>query len=404
MKVLKNMLSIVCFAVLLTGCAEKDYEEHSDIDIPVPVLSEIPEQGNVGTEISIVGNNFAAPNYVTLGETPLTVVSETETNIVVKLPRVFSRSAITVQNVFERVSEEIFYVTPIYPNKDEIKVIEWPTELPKGQSIVIAGENVDLITEVIIAGQTFKIDPGVQQPEKLTVVIPANLVGTSSKILAKTILNTYLESEELPITEFNGEILLCDFEDGNLLTNLGDMTGINYTLQSNRQGIDTAEGEHFLSFYADGNFGFWTYLGTVIIRKTVDLSVFNDPYLSFLYNSDDNVSNFQVGAIQGQRTTGGDFKPALTGNELDNLMLRPTKGEWQWISVRMADLLVYAWGSDTSPFDPKGQLDGFDLILKPLQASWWTGTEIGSAEVNKVFKLNLDQISITDGPKTDVTK
>lgn len=400
MKIFKNILSIICFTVLLTGCTEKDYGENSDLNIPVPVLNEIPEQANIGAEITITGKNFAAPNYVTLGETPLTVVSETETNIVVRLPRVFSRSNITVENVFERISEEKFYIAPVYPDKDAIKVTEWPTEIPKGQSIVIKGENVDLITEVIVAGQTFKIDATVQQPGKLTVIMPANLVGTSSKILAKTILNTYLESEIIPITEFNGEIILCDFEDGNLMTNLGDMTGINYTLQSTRQGIEAVQGNHFLSFYADGNFGFWTYLGTVVIRKTIDLSIFNDPYLSFLYNSDDNVSNFQVGAVQGSRTTGGDFKPTLTGNELDNLMLRPTKGEWQWISVRMSDLLVYAWGADASPFDPKGQLDGFDLILKPLQASWWTGTEIGSTEINKVFKMNIDQISITDGPKT----
>lgn len=400
MKVFKNILSIICFSVLLTGCSEKDYGENSDIDIPVPVLNEIPEKGNVGTEITIIGENFVAPNYVMLGETPLTVVSETKTSVVVKLPRVFSRSAITVENVFRRISEEKFFIAPIYPDRDAIKVTEWPTEIPKGQSIVIKGENVDLISDVTVAGQTFKIDAAVQQPGTLTVVMPANLVGTSSKIVAKTILNTYLESPELSITEFNGEVILCDFEDGNLLTNLGDMTGINYTLQSNREGIEPAEGNHFLSFYADGNLGFWTYLGSVVIRKTVDLSIFNDPHLSFLYNSGDNVSNFQVGAIQGNRTTGGDFKPALTGNDLDDLMLRPTKGEWQWISVRLADMLVYAWGSDSSPFDPKGQLDGFDFILKQLIASRWTGTEVGPVDnVNKIFKLNLDQISITDGPK-----
>lgn len=400
MKVFKNILSIICFSVLLTGCSEKDYGENSDIDIPVPVLNEIPEKGNVGTEITIVGENFVAPNYVMLGETPLTVVSETKTSVVVKLPRVFSRSAITVENVFRRISEENFFIAPIYPDRDAIKVTEWPTEIPKGQSIVIKGENVDLITDVTVAGQTFKIDAAVQQPGTLTVVMPANLVGTSSKIVAKTILNTYLESTELSITEFNGEVILCDFEDGNLLTNLGDMTGINYTLQSTRKDIEPAEGKHFLSLYADGNLGFWVDLGAIVIRKTVDLSIFNDPHLSFLYNSGDNVANFQVGAIQGKRVTGGDFKPALTGNDLDDLMLRPTKGEWQWISVRLADMLVYAWGSDSSPFDPKGQLDGFDFILKQLIASRWTGTEVGPVDnVNKVFKLNLDQISITDGPK-----
>lgn len=403
MKIFKNILSIICFTVLLTGCTEKDYGENSDIDIPVPVLNEIPEQGNVGTEITIAGKNFAAPNYVTLGETPLTIVSETETNIVVKLPRVFSRSTITVENVFERISEEKFYIAPVYPDKDAIKVTEWPTEVPKGQSIVIKGENVDLITEVIIAGQTFKIDATVQQPGKLTVIMPANLIGTSSKILVKTILNTYLESETIPITEFNGEIIICDFEDGNLLTNLGDMTGINYTLQSTRQGIEAADGNRFLSFYADGNFGFWTYLGNVAIRKIVDLSIFNDPHLTFLYNSDDNVSNFQVGALQGNGESGSVFRPELTGNDLDDWMLRPTKGEWQLISVRMVDLLTDIWSGDTS-FDPKGVLNGLNLILKPFKATMWTGTEIGSAEINKIFKMNIDQISITEGPRTGIKK
>ena len=34
----------------------------------------------------------------------------------------------------------------------------------------------------------------------------------------------------------------------------------------------------------------------------------------------------------------------------------------------------------------------------------WTGTEIGSAEINKVFKMNIDQISITEGPRTEIKK
>lgn len=404
MKIYKNLLSIICLSMLFIGCSEKDYDEHSDINIPVPVLKEVPEQGNVGAEITIVGENFTAPNYIMLGETPLTVVSETATSIVVKLPRVFSRSNITVENVYERISEEKFSIAPIYPDKEAIKVTEWPTEIPKGQSFVIKGENVDLITDITVAGQTFKIDAAVQEPGKITVVMPGKLEGTSSKIVAKTILNTYMESPLLPITEFNGEIVLCDFEDGDLLTSLGDMTGINYTLQSNREGITAPQGNKFFSFYAESNnvIGYWMYLGSITIRKSVDLSMFNDPHLTFRYNSGDNVSNFQVGALQGTAKPAGDFKSALTGNELDNAMLRPTYGEWQWISVRLVDFLVGAWNAnDTTPFDPKGTIQGFDFILKPFLASWWTGTEIGTSEVNKAFKINLDQISITDGPRTD---
>lgn len=401
MRIFKNILSIICFSVLLTGCTEKGYGDHSDIDIPVPVLNEIPEQGNIGEEITIVGQNFTAPNYVTLGETSLTIVSQTETSIVVKLPRVFSRSAIVVENVYERTTKEKFFISPIYPEKDAIKITEWPTEIPKGQAIFIKGENVDLITDIIVAGRTFKIDAAVQQPDQLTVVIPADLEGSSSKIIAKTILNTYFESDEIEITQFNGEILLCDFEDGNLLTNLGDMTGINYTLQSTREGIEAVDGKHFLSFYANGNFGYWTYLGSVAIRKTVDLSIFNDPHLTFLYNSDDNVSNFQVGALQSSGESGSVFRPELTGNDLDDWMLRPTKGEWQLISVRMVDLLTETW---SGAFDSKGVLNGLNLILKPFKATMWTGTEIGSAEINKVFKMNIDQISITEGPRTEIKK
>lgn len=397
---MKNILSLICLLILWTGCSENEYGEHSDLEIPIPVIETVPSECNIGTELTIVGHNFASPNFVTLGESALTVISENENSIVVRLPRVFSRSALTVMNAFERTSQEKFYITPVYPSSDAIKVTQWPTEIPRGQSVVIKGENVDLITEVTIAGQTFKIDATVQSPEKLTIVIPADLEGTSSKIVAKTVLNTYLESEELDITEFKGEIVLCDFEDGNLLTELGDMTGITYTLQDNRNGIEAPNGEHFFSFYAEGNvIGYWTYLGTIKIRRTVDLSLFKDPYLSFLYNSDDNVSNFQVGALQGTAMPAGDFRPALTGNELDDYMLRPTNGKWEWISVRLVDFLVNAWASDATPFDPKGTLDGFDFILKPLKASWWTGSEIGTSEVNKVFKINLDQILITDGPK-----
>ena len=397
---MKNIFIFIYVALLFVGCSDDNYGEHSDVVIPIPVLGDVPSEYNVGAEITITGHNFVAPNYVTLGDVALTVISETEGAIVVKLPRVFSRSALVVMNAFERTSQEVCYISPIYPDRESIKVTQWPTEIPRGQTITISGENVDLITELTIAGQNFPIDATTQSPGKLTVVIPADLSGNSSKIVARTVLNTYLESEEIPITEFDGEILLCDFEDGNLLTELGDMTGITYTLQDTRDGIVAEYGEHFFSYYAQGDIiGYWTYLGTIKIRRSIDLSLFEDPHLSFLYNSDDNVCNFQVGALQGVAMPAGDFKPELTGNELDDFMLHPTNGQWEWVSVRLVDFLVNAWASDTTPFNPQGMLDGFDFILKPLQASWWTGTAIGSAEVNKIFKINLDQVMITDGSK-----
>ncbi len=399
---------VVSCTLALAACKEDDFGTHSDLNYPIPVVVSVTENPSVGSEITIAGKNFAAPNTVSIDGISMTVTSETETEIKAVLPRIFTGAPIVIRNAYLNQNEENIVIMPNYPSAEEIAVDEWPEKIYRGRPLVMRGRNVDLVTEITIGDTTFSVNYTSQSPERLVQMMPSDLAGTSSKIVLRTVLGNTIESAELAIENKpdpyvpEPDLLLMDFEDQK--THFVPAAAFsNYTVQINREGIAPAPqgGNYYLSFYAQNIASNWDHLGSVKVEYTpgVDLIMFNDPHVTFLYNSVDNIGNFQFSVVQNGTTFGGYFAAGSTDNPEDAWTLRATKGEWQWVSARLSTILNENWTGNGNTFDPNGYINTVELILKQINAGYWDGTTTaGGVFVNPQMKLNIDQIYITDGP------
>lgn len=397
MKMTRKILVMLGTAFFTFSCAEKEFGATSDIDLPIPEITSCPESTDVGEIITIQGVNFIAPNTVMLGDTPATIVSETEKSIQVQMPRIFTKNYITVRNAHLRSGESASQIAPNYPDASEV-VITWPNSIARGSKVVIEGQNVDMICEVDFLGIIYTIDGNQHSPDAISFNIPTDFPEAEVELQVKTIFNTILVSPMIPIVDFEGVYLITDFEDGNLMVTLGDATTHVTTVQDHRTGITAPQGSKFLSVYAE-NAGFWDYVGHLHCTFTypVNLAVFDDPYLSFRYNSADGVGNISPSFIMLNEDgvaceRAFDFSPAITGNPEDDQMIHPTNGEWEWISVPMsASVFTGKWaGPADYVFDPSGIAIAFKMMFKPLKSYNWNG-------VNTKQRINVDEICITEG-------
>ena len=400
MKIIRNILVLFAFIAFATSCSEDEFGKTSDIELPIPEITSISENVAVGSNITIKGKNFKAPNSVMLGDIPLKIVSENESEVVVIAPRVFSKDYITIRNVHYRVAESASQITPIYPKPEDVKV-KWPERIPRGSRLAIAGENIDMVTEVTLLGDKYIIDGNVNKPDTIWFNVSGEIEEAEGVLTLKTRFNTTFESPVLPITDFEGEFLIADFEDGDMhFIAPGNMDALQMTAQMNRAGITAPQGENFLSAYYD-NAGFWDFTGSfkVDFAKPVNMSVFKDPHINFYYNSADGVAAFYIAVIS---QNGNNRACGPTGHPLDlGGMWHPTNNQWELISIPMTPAnFKENWGGNSDPFDPSGVIVAIEFLCKPLEATWWNGTEavIGGPEVNRKGRLNLDKICITDGP------
>lgn len=405
MKAIYNIIVCTFLVAMVSSCTDSEYGKDYDIDYPVPVIEKVTEDPAVGQEITISGSGFVSPNTVSVNGISMKVVSETKTEIKAILPRIFEAASLVVKNVYMKECMEQFVIIPKYPAIEEILVTQWPAKIVKGRAVVIKGTNVDMIKSVTIGDATLTINGLTQSPDQIVVLAPSELPATA-KISVKTMYGNSMESPMLNVEEPSDiftpvqPIVILDFEDGITHFTKGDLSEPNFTAQINRSGIAPARGKNFFSFYADNINSNWDYLGGIKLTfaKPLDLAEFTDPHISFLLNSDDNVCNFQVKVVQDGKVGGSYFCNGVTGNPLDAWMLRPTKGEWQWVSARLVDLITDNWGGDFVKLNPNGKIEEIELILKQVNAGYWDGvTSEGGVFVNKKFKLNLDQVMITDG-------
>ena len=67
----------------------------------------------------------------------------------------------------------------------------------------------------------------------------------------------------------------------------------------------------------------------------------------------------------------------------------------------MKKMINENWGGGFDGFDPQGPVEEIELIFKQVNAGYWNGVDTdGGVFVNNIFKLNIDQVMITDGPYT----
>lgn len=431
MKIIQYISAVAFVLVTATSCSEDQYGEHSEMDYPIPTITSVTSDVEVGGEITIIGENFAAPSTVSIDGISMNITFQDDKKIVAVLPRLFKTSSIIVRNAFGRSSEEKMVVKPIYPAAEEITVTSWPKQITKGRPLIVRGHNMDLVTQVSVGSVTISVNGLNQQQERLLVLVPETLEESSATIVLKTIVGSTISlGNELPVIEYdpvNWEpiepVVLMDFEDGDMHYLSGDMPSALCTAKLNGagNGIVSPDGSNnYFSLYAKeitGAYSMWTYLGSLktVFAKPIDMSEFHDPYISFYWNSDDNIGSFQLAVSQGEQKGGGTFAPGKTDKKYDPeakydlYTLRPTNKKWHCVTARLKDLVVESWGGDFKEFDLFGQITDIELVFKQVNGVYWNGkygTEnpddiynYGSQD-NKEFKANIDKIMITDGPYT----
>ncbi|WP_075589887.1 IPT/TIG domain-containing protein [Labilibacter marinus] len=282
---MKNILKYSLFSLLIgllvftTGCEEKELSQDYDINWPIPELTEISVSGDVaiGSQITVKGAHFADA-VVTINGTECKVinVNGTETEMSVELPRIFEQGLLRVANVFSRYSESDELLNPVYPEVTVTKV----NDIPQGLQFKVEGENVDVITEVYIDGESVPILT--RKPSEILInsgevdLKPGQLVTVSFKSLGPNAIPEVPNvNVTYPFIEYK-ELIIWDFEDGNHLY-VGEPTA---TVEAG--GSDCPGNvDKFFQLRAPG-YGWDKATGEMTSDEVPDVSTFVNPYLTFV--------------------------------------------------------------------------------------------------------------------------
>ena len=370
------------------GCKE-DEDQIYDINWPVPEITGIsPEQQMIGDNLTITGNEFTKITRIWVGGVEITeenVVSKSETEIVVKVPRAAGLGPVELENVYEKrdVSETNF--TPAYP---VTTVANGPASLERGSPFRLTGENVDLITRVQVGSDVVEVDGSTGSASSVSIQtsgvdLSADMV-TITVIAAKGGLEGNATFIDVPVVnpgaffEAAEPIVLWDFEDG---VNPYGGEGIS---SINGGDIPKGMGANYLHIEASNPDKWYTY--GLITATEVDpgAAEFHDPHISFLINTGDAEGYFHMQVIQGATTYEAHFN-----NAPDDYKFKTDGWEWRSYTLNPSSPDAGEWKPRDIEFDP---MQPFTMQLEVRNGNIESGD----------FEVNVDQIMITDGPVAPV--
>lgn len=390
------LLFIALASMLFTGCEEHKWSEDYDISLPISTIGQVSaETAQVDDVVTITGTVLDKLTSIKIGDVACTVVegSASATQVQFIVPRRAVTGYITIANVYRREATSANTIKITYP---DVLVTKWPTKIVSGEAFNIEGDNVDLITEVTINGQTVKINSAasiskISVPTAGIVLIP----GETASIKVKALGNIELSEVsgitiEAPSDLYDAvaPIVLWDFEDG--APTISDEENAPAQAGLNLGGVAKARGSNYFSVLnPNENKGWKTYF---YIRKSgpFDLSLFHEPCISFLINT-----NGKRGYVNPFMTQDGTTKDnhLTDGNALANLKYGDdyavqTEG-WEWRSYPISKLYP--------DFDATGVFD--EVAIRFI-----TGNVANADGLVEDFVVNIDQIMITDGPQHPVSK
>ena len=396
---LKKSLGLVALAFIAWACTkENQYSEGFDISYPIPSISSFsPKEQLIDGQVTISGANLDKANQVIVGanKSEAKILSKSADKVVVQLPRyITGPGPITV---FTSYKNEVVSAEPFKPKYPDTKILQWPSEITRGQTFFIKAENGDQITNVEFVGVGNKacefkngtkdgmnvFTEGLNLPDRVRLRVTAfgNVVGGVSPEIE--VINYDPNATFTP----KPAIVLWDFEDGvNPVKNIfpGAQAGINITTT-----IPKGRGDKYLTVKNDNVGNQWGDQQGDMDISNIDINGFTDPHLTFLMNTNGKNGYFQFSVTQGGIESGVHFKSGNSEVPTDNYNFEPTNG-WEWRSLPLKKLDYENWGSGKLVFDPKKPIDRISLQFK--QGNGGNGG-------NKVFEINLDQIMITDGPR-----
>ncbi|HAP64183.1 MAG TPA: hypothetical protein DCR93_33440 [Cytophagales bacterium] len=389
----------------VAGC--EDPVTEFDIDWPVPVIESFsPQRDTVENQLTIVGQHFSKIAAIRIGGTRVAednIVSQSETELVVQIPRVLTAGPIEVENLYEKVAMSEGSFTPIYP---PTTVGSFPVSFPSGSRFKVAGENMDFVNRVTVNGTDALIATAtstqlVVDTKDLVLVVGEEV---SVQLFAygdiSNAVGTIMVDEVQTLPPGSNPVFLGDFEDGS--NRFTAWTGSPLAGRPESQ----VNGGNGVSVYENGGGSFYQsvtiaditdisgwgpYFGEVYFGDktgiagldTIDVSQFRDPHVSFLVNTGSNAAQFAMEIYESEKFA----------NWSD---LIATNGEWQWVSLPFGpEINLQQWGSNGWDADAAdGELDYSAIRYVQLGMGVASVADNGFAS----WEANIDRVMITDGP------
>lgn len=385
-------LLLLAVVMLPSSCSKDEFGDYAatDIDFPQPGnLILQPATAEVGSEIKIQGVNLGKTIRVIMGSNlrEATIVSRSETELVVRVPRTVKAGPVRVETAFKKFALTTEAFTPIYPLT---RITTFPVEIERTQAFKLKGENIDLLTSVNIAGQKVVLDGGSATATEISIPTQG-LTLPDAVVLSFEALGGVdpTQSPSIPVVDYDPTtkfepvppLVLWDFEDGiNPFASIDIVTdnGINSA------GVTRGRGENYLSVMVDDVPDSWgTNIGNMRSGSR-QLSGFHKPHLSFLVNTNGKSGYFQLEVSFNGVRGGGHFTGATSSNPADNYTFA-TNG-WEWRSIDLSEFPFEDWWGDGAiSISGDGTLDHVEFFFKQ-----GNGTD--------PFEISLDQVMITDGP------
>ncbi len=388
MKQYISIIKLICgiiAASFFMACSEDDFSKDYDIELPVSEIIDFdPKTEFVGKEVTLYGENLDIVTSVSIGNITCKIISQEEGNLVFQVARTAETGNIVISNKYKRsfTSSE-----PFIPKYLDVVVKQWPTEIEKGLTINISGDNVDMIHSVKF--ENIQLSKASASPTTATystanlTLPPSGKLTVTSKtgqILTSAVINV-VEPKDTYIP--SASIMLFDFDVVEPTIVAGNPTGAgaSFTAGKNLGDIVPFFGNYYSVIAPRGNAwnGQYQMLETTNGGKGFDLSNYTSPYITFLVNTNGNKGYFNPAITIGGSESDKHFT-GQDGEYKDNYSIQ-TNG-WEWRSYNLEGM-------------------GFSNIKSEVDkiSLWFRGGNVGN---NDAYEIHIDQVMITDGPLNPV--
>lgn len=350
-------IAVVILSLATVISCEKD-DDLYDINWPVPTISSVSSFNDYLSSTITLTGNFTKVNNVYFGEVAgddLQVAGD-EKSLTVAVPRTMSTTGapIRVTNEYEQSFQTAESFIPIIQET----IVQEVSEVQVGLTFTVAGENVDLITEITVDGQEVPIISK-SETEILVSVSDLNLsAGMLVDIAFKSLARNEIPTAEkinviYPFIAYD-EVILWDFEDGvNPYQGEGTATIENGDVLGNQ--------ENYFSLRAPG-YGWDKATGSMTMAEKPNFSQLVNPHLTFAVRTPaGSAGYFQMESPGAWRHFGYGFD---------------TGGEWVIIS---------------QPLEDNWEGDGWD----PASFIPTLGFKAGNAGTNQ--DVDVAYVKITEG-------
>lgn len=360
-----------------------------------PVLSVIPEGGQINEEVVIEGENLEYINQLILGETEATIVSQTTSELVFTVPFILENQ-VTLSYTYSK--EQGTQTVTLEENGFNV-LKSWPTinSIPKAgminTEIVIIGENMNVVDSVYIG--SFKAEIISQDALTITIVIPdLEVLEGYQAVTLYSYGGQEVKSDPVLRVMTKLEKLLEDFEsfDGDPVVKKKDVLPTYETGLNLDPGLTAPEGNFYASMKlvydqtqynnSGSTYAEFYYKGE---NNLIDLSEFSDPWIHIWINTN-NTSPYFVFYCDLAETVDGVTK----GTHYVKRVNSADYGEgWQLFAWRMSDLQFRA-SSSADPYTS----DVFSIYnLKTFRIQFRTSSTLAE----ETSEFHFDSFMVVEG-------